>query len=39
MGYGEAPWTFKGKALYQLQLVPSTEVEANGDRIGAVTII
>ncbi|KAG1670205.1 hypothetical protein FOA52_014981 [Chlamydomonas sp. UWO 241] len=25
MGYGEAPWVFKGRALYQLQLVKSEE--------------
>ena len=26
MGYGSSPWTFKGRALYQLQLVKSDEV-------------
>lgn len=26
MGYGEAPWVFKGRALYQLSLVRVEEV-------------
>lgn len=26
MGYGEAPWHFRGRALYQLSLVPVEEV-------------
>ena len=25
MGYGDAPWVFTGRALYQLHLVPVTE--------------
>lgn len=28
MGYGKSPWTFKGRALYQLQLVKADEVSA-----------
>jgi hypothetical protein len=32
MGYGSAPWVFKGKALYQLQLVQSEEVCKSGFR-------
>jgi hypothetical protein len=26
MGYGQSPWIFKGRALYQLQLVKADEV-------------
>lgn len=29
MGYGEAPWHFRGRALYQLSLVPVEEVRGS----------
>lgn len=31
-GYKEAPWIFKGRAIYQLQLVKSEEVGREGAR-------
>ena len=30
MGYSEAPWHFRGRALYQLSLVRVEEVRASG---------
>ncbi len=30
MGYGKSPWVFKGRALYQLQLVKAEEVRVCG---------
>jgi len=31
--YSEPPWVFKGRALYQLQLVKSEEVRHSGDTV------
>ena len=34
MGYGEAPWEFRGRALYQLSLVRVEEVRGMALRVG-----